>query len=281
MPAELTGTAGLAGTTLLFCPADRSDRFARAAAAADLVILDLEDGVAPPARPAARAALVAALPDLDPARTVVRVSPAGTPDFAADLAALDGTGVRLVMLAKAESAAQVAQLAGFAVLALCETARGVLAAPELAAAANVVGLMWGAEDLVAGLGGRSSRFDDGRYRDVARYARAAVLLAAGAHGRQAIGAVYLDIADLDGEARDAAASGFGLKACIHPTQVPVVRTAFAPSADEVAWARRVLAAAREAGVGVFAFEGRMVDAPILRHAELLLRAAQSAPAAGR
>ncbi|MCM3926517.1 aldolase/citrate lyase family protein, partial [Frankia sp. AiPs1] len=214
-------------------------------------------------------------------RTVVRVSPAGTPDFAADLAALAGTGVRLVMLAKAESAAQVAQLAGFAVIALCETARGVLAAPELAAAANVVGLMWGAEDLVAGLGGRSSRFDDGRYRDVARYARAAVLLAAGAHGRQAIDAVYLNIADLDGlgaEARDAAASGFGLKACIHPTQVPVVRAAFAPSADEVAWAHRVLTAAREAGVGVFAFEGRMVDAPVLRHAEHLLRAAASVPA---
>ncbi|WP_261568170.1 HpcH/HpaI aldolase/citrate lyase family protein [Frankia gtarii] len=277
-------SAELGGTTLLFCPADRPDRFARAAAAADLVILDLEDGVAPPARPAARKALVAALPGLDPARTVVRVSPAGTPDFAADLAALAGTGVRLVMLAKAESAAQVAQLAGFAVIALCETARGVLAAPELAAAANVVGLMWGAEDLVAGLGGRSSRFDDGRYRDVARYARAAVLLAAGAHGRQAIDAVYLDIADSDGlaiEARDAAASGFGLKACIHPTQVPVVRAAFAPSADEVAWAHRVLAAAGEAGVGVFAFEGRMVDAPVLRHAEHLLRAAASVPSAAR
>jgi citrate lyase subunit beta/citryl-CoA lyase len=268
----------VAGSALLFCPADRPERFARAATAADLVILDLEDGVAPEGRARARAALVEAAPGLDPRRTVVRVNPVTTAEFAADLAALDRTGLRLCMLAKTESAEQPAQLgAGRAVIALCETPAGVLAAPAIAAAANVVALMWGAEDLLAGLGGRSSRHPDGRYRDVARHARATVQLAAAAAGRAAIDAVYLDIPDLEGlarEARDAAATGFAAKACIHPSQVPVVREAFRPSAAEVDWATRVLRAAERADGGVFAFEGRMVDAPVLRHAEHLLRAAR-------
>lgn len=268
----------LAGPALLFCPADRPDRFARAAAVADVVILDLEDGVAPADRPAARANLAAAA--LDPARTVVRLNPAGTADHELDLATLAGTAYRTVMLAKAEQPADVARLGSGAgtpplrVVALCETARGVLNAAALAAEPATVALMWGAEDLVVSLGGRSSRHPDGRYRDVARHARSQVLLAAGAHGRAAVDAVHLDIADLAGqeaEARDAAASGFAATACIHPSQVPVVRAAFAPSAAEADRARRVLAAAAGAP-GVFAFEGRMVDRPVLEQARRLLRA---------
>ena len=91
----------------------------------------------------------------------------------------------------------------------------------------------------------------------------------------AVDSVYLDIPDLEGlraEAEDGAATGFAAKACIHPTQAAVVREAFRPPAEEVAWARRVLAAA-EGNHGVFAFEGRMVDAPVLRHAEQVLRSA--------
>jgi citrate lyase subunit beta/citryl-CoA lyase len=103
-----------------------------------------------------------------------------------------------------------------------------------------------------------------------------VLLAAAAHAVPAIDAVYLDLDDLDGlreETEDAVASGFAAKACIHPRQVAVVRGAFRPTADEVRWAQRVLAAAAGAA-GVFAFEGRMVDAPVLRHAEHVARAAE-------
>jgi citrate lyase subunit beta/citryl-CoA lyase len=135
--------------------------------------------------------------------------------------------------------------------------------------------MWGAEDLVAALGGRSSRHATGPYRDVARHARSAVLLAAAASGTAAVDSVYLDIPDLAGlraEAVDAGASGFLAKACIHPSQVSVVREAFRPSDAELEWARRVLAAA-DGAHGVFAFEGRMIDAPLLRHAEHVLRAA--------
>lgn len=262
------------GPALLFCPADRPERFAKAAGAADVVLLDLEDGVAAADKPTARRALQAT--PLDPERTVVRVNPAGTQDFGLDLDALAQTDYRVVMLAKTESAEQVARLSPYEVVALCETPAGVLAAPEIAAHAAVVALMWGAEDLVAALGGRSSRRSDGTYRDVARHARAQVLLAAGAHRRVAIDAVHLDIEDVEGlrtEADDAAASGFGATACIHPSQTEVVRAAYRPSEQEVDWARRVLAAVAR-NRGVFAFEGQMVDAPVLRHAEHVLARAE-------
>ncbi|TDE98857.1 CoA ester lyase [Occultella glacieicola] len=258
------------GPALLFCPADRPDRFAKASERADAVILDLEDAVAPERKTQARAALRAE--PLDPADTIVRVNPAGGPEFEADLEALAGTDYRTVMLAKAESPAQVARLDGFDVIALCETALGVLAAPVLAAAPAVHALMWGAEDLLASLGGTTSRGPDGAYRDVARTARSAVLLAAGAYGKAAIDTVHLDIADLDGlarEAEDANASGFSATACIHPGQVETIRAAYRPGPDQVAWAREVLAAAG-ARPGVFRHRGRMVDEPVLRQARAIL-----------
>ncbi|HEY1158111.1 MAG TPA: aldolase/citrate lyase family protein, partial [Arthrobacter sp.] len=157
-------------------------------------------------------------------------------------------------------------------------ALGVLNAPAIAAAPNVVGLMWGAEDLLATLGGTSSRTDDGGYRAVALHARSSVLEAARAFGKEAVDAVYTNIPDLDGlaaEAADAVASGFSSKACIHPSQAEVVRKAYAPSDDEVAAAQALLAAAESAGSGVFRYEGKMIDGPILKHAqEIIRRAAQ-------
>lgn len=265
-----------AGPALLFCPADRPERYAKAAAAADVVILDLEDGVAAADKTAARRALQETL--LDPERTVVRVNPADSEEHARDLEALAGTPYGTVMLAKTESAEQVEALGPRSVIGLCETPRGVVEAAAIAAAGPTVALMWGAEDLVAGLGGRSSRFPGGVYRDVARVARAQVLLAAGAARRLAIDAVHLDIGDFDGlrgEAEDAAACGFAGTACIHPTQAEVVRRAYLPTEDQLAWARRLLAAA-VGQRGVFAFEGGMVDGPVLRHAEQLLRRGQTA-----
>jgi citrate lyase subunit beta/citryl-CoA lyase len=265
----------LPGPAPLFCPADRPDRYAKALAAADGVILDLEDGVGADAKDAGRDALVAA--DLDPARVIVRVNAAGTPEHAADIAALRGTGYRLIMLAKTESRAQLDELGDeWRVVALCETALGIVNAAEIAAAPNVVAMMWGAEDLIASMRGRSSRFPDGRYRDVALHARSATLLAASAHGRPAIDSVYVDIPDLDGlaaESQDAAASGFALKACIHPSQVAVIRKAFRADEAQVAWARRVLAAARDASAhdkGAIKVDGQMIDAPLIRQAEAVL-----------
>ncbi|WP_067853323.1 HpcH/HpaI aldolase/citrate lyase family protein [Nocardia shimofusensis] len=261
------------GPAWLFCPADRPERFAKAADVADVVILDLEDGVAPADKAAARAALVDT--PLDPERTVIRVNAAGTDEHALDLLALAGTRYRRLMLPKAESAEQIAGLADFEVIALVESPLGALAVNQVVRAGNAIGVMWGAEDLVAGLGGTSSRHPDGTYRDVAKHVRSTTLLAAKAHGTLALDSVYLNIRDLDGlraESEDAVASGFDIKVAIHPSQVEVIRAAYAPSEAEISWAKRVLAEVPHHR-GVFAFEGRMVDGPVLLHAEQMLRRA--------
>lgn len=271
------------GPALLFCPADRPERYVKAAERADAVILDLEDAVAPEAKAQARKNLIEN--PLPPERTIVRINAADTSDFALDLAAVLQTEYRTVMLAKAESAGQLKAIAdhgvqpraSLQVIALCETALGVLRAAEIAQEPNVVGLMWGAEDLVASLGGSASRHDDGRYRAVALQARSQVLLAAGAFGKAAIDAVYLDIPDAAGlatEVHDAVASGFTATACIHPSQAGVIRTGYSPSAAQLDQARELLAAAATAGNGVFQFNGKMVDGPVLRHAEQVLRRAR-------
>ncbi len=262
------------GPALLFCPADRPDRYAKALERADAVVIDLEDAVDPARRVAAREALAAS--SLDPARVIVRVNPAGTDDHAADLSALAMTPYDAVMLPKAERPGHLADLRGLRTIALCETAAGVLAAPELARQEGVIALMWGAEDLVASLGGTASRHTDGRYRDVAAHARSAVLLAAGAAGIAAVDTVHLDIDDLAGlaeEAEDAAAVGFAATACIHPGQVETIRAAYRPGAEELAEAEAILAAAAETGGGVFRFRGRMVDEPVVAHARAVLRRA--------
>ncbi len=269
------------GPALLFCPADRPERYQKASERADAVILDLEDAVAPADKQRARGAILAQVgaadvPELDPSRTIVRINPAGTDEFDKDLHCLAHTPYTTVMLAKAESPAQLKALAGYHVIALCETAAGVLNAAAIAAEPNVVALMWGAEDLIASLGGTSSRKDDGGYRAVALHARSTVLLAAGAAGKAAVDAVYVNIPDLDGlavEAADAVASGFGSKACIHPTQAAVVREAYAPSGADVSAAKELLQAAASAGSGVFQFNGKMIDGPILKHAEATIRRA--------
>lgn len=259
------------GPALLFCPADRPERFEKALDRADAVIIDLEDAVLPVNKPEARKAL--RLSDLDPDRVIVRVNPPQTEEFQADLAAIARTDYRTVMIAKAEDQEEIFNIPrSYELIALCETARGVQEAPVLAALDNVSALMWGAEDLVASLGGTSSRHADGSYRAIARHTRSRVLLAAGAEGKATIDAVYIDIPDTEGlrdEAEDAVASGFRAKACIHPSQVEIVREAYRPTTEELAWARAVLDAA-ETERGVFQFEGQMVDLPVLRHARTII-----------
>ncbi|KMO74636.1 CoA ester lyase [Mycolicibacterium chubuense] len=261
---------GANGPGWLFCPADRPERFEKAAAAADVVILDLEDGVAAKDRAVARQALIDT--PLDPARTVVRVNPVGTPDHARDLEALASTGYTTVMLAKTETAEQVASLAPRDIVVLVETPLGALAVTETARVDNACAVMWGAEDLFAVTGGTANRWPDGSYRDVAQHVRSQSLLAAKAYGRLALDSVYLDIRDLDGlraESDDAVAVGFDAKVAIHPTQVAVIRAAYAPTDEQVDWARRVLDTARTQR-GVFQFGGIMVDAPVLRRAERIV-----------
>lgn len=269
------------GPAMLFCPADRPERYQKAAERADVVILDLEDAVSPENRVAARESLVAN--PIDPDRTVVRINPYGTGDYRRDLAALADTNYRVVMQAKAETPESITET-GLQTIALIETPAGAIRVNDIAAAVNCIGLMWGAEDLVAGLGGKSSRFgvdeaDPGGYRDVARYTRAVVRLAAAAHAKFAIDAVHIDFRDVDGlvaEVTDAVALGYGATACIHPSQVPIIRAGYSPTTDEIDWARKVIDGAQEFGGGVFSIDGRMIDGPVLRQAEAVLTRAASA-----
>ncbi|HCS58204.1 MAG TPA: CoA ester lyase [Gordonia polyisoprenivorans] len=280
--AESFGNAWApAGPAMLFCPADRPERYQKAADRADVVILDLEDAVAPENRVAAREALIAH--PLDPDRTVVRINPAGTGDYRRDLAALSDTNYRVVMQAKAETVESITETA-LQTIALIETPTGVVRVNDIAAGVNCIGLMWGAEDLVAGLGGKSSRFGpdeprSGTYRDVARYARSAVRLAAAANGKFAVDSVHIDFRDIDGlrdEVTDAVALGYAATACIHPSQVDIIRAGYSPSDEELQWARRVIDGAAEFGGGVFSIDGQMIDGPVFRQAEAVLsRAAAS------
>jgi citrate lyase subunit beta/citryl-CoA lyase len=269
-------TAWQPGPAWLFCPADRPDRYHKALDAADVVILDLEDAVAPDHKDSAREALRQLARDgiLDLDRTVVRVNASASAAHEADVRLAKELSFPRVMLAKAEHPHDLRSLE-CGVIPLVETARGVEWAVALTEAQNVLGLMWGAEDLIAGMGGTGSRRADGGYRDAARFARVRVLTAAKARGLLAIDAVHMDIADAGGlaaECEDAVATGFDATAAIHPSQVPVIRAAYRPPAGQVDWARRLLAHAGQ-DRGVTTFEGRMVDGPVFKQAERILRLA--------
>lgn len=270
------------GPAWLFCPADRLDRYLKALAVSDVVILDLEDAVSPDRKETAREALrvLATKGALDVDRTVVRINGADSPEHRSDVDLVTELSIPRVMLAKAEHPRDASVLP-CAVIVLIETARGVELASAVADAPNVIGMMWGADDLVASLGGTSSRGADGAYRDVARFARSRVLIAAKASGLLALDAVHLDIADTDGlaaECEDAVAIGFDATVAIHPSQVEVVRASYRPDDGRVAWATRLL---EHVGTdrGVTTFEGRMVDGPIFKQAERVVSLYASPPQA--
>jgi citrate lyase subunit beta/citryl-CoA lyase len=260
--------------TYLFVPGDRPERFAKAlASGADAIVLDLEDAVAAPAKAAARAAVTRALA-ADASRFVVRINDHSTPWFADDLALLAAYGAPAVMLPKAEHAADVERVRGacpeIAVLALVETARGVLAAEALAAAPGVQRLVFGTIDyaLDLDLGGELAPtigMDHAASR-LALASRAAGISAPVAGVTVALDDEALLLADL---AR-ARAHGFTAKLCIHPRQVAPIHAALAPTATELAWAERVLAAADAAGGAAVQLDGRMVDKPVIERARRLL-----------
>ena len=243
--------------SFLFVPGDRPDRFAKAAAAgADVVVLDLEDAVAPGAKVAAREHVVAWLAEGHTA--VVRVNAAGTEWHADDVAAVRDA---VVMVPKAERPADLDGLRS--VLPLVETARGVAAAHELCRVSSVVRPVFGSIDLAADLG------VDPVSRTALLHARSALVLAAAAAGcAPPVDGVTTALSDVDAvrdDTRHAVELGFTGKLCVHPRQVPVVHEAFRPSEEELAWARSVLAA----GDGVTVVDGQMVDRPVLLRAERL------------
>jgi citrate lyase beta subunit len=265
--------------SLLFAPASDEHKLRKALAGqADAVVADLEDGVAPDEKTAARQIAEALLADVEPGRkSALRVNPPGTEWFDDDLDLAGRLGLDFLMLPKATpDAVAVLGPAGPPVLAIIETAAGLRLAYETAAAARVFALALGSHDLGAEL--RTTPRSDGL--DVL-YARSKVVADSAAAGRRApFDTVYLDVRDaagLEQECLLARTLGFRGKLCIHPGQVETVTRAFAPSEEELEWARRVLdahSAGLREGRGAVALDGKMVDTPIVRHAEQLLAEAR-------
>lgn len=264
----------------LFVPGDRPERFDKAlASAADAVVVDLEDAVAPAAKAQARDALAALLASgRERARIVVRINDETTPWFDADLALLRDGNPATVMLPKAERAQSIERLRdacpGIAVLPLIESARGVLAADVLAAADGVQRLVFGTIDfaldmdlqgeLAATLG-----------LDAAAARLALASRAAGIQPPVAGVTVAIDDeAQLRADFERARAHGFAAKLCIHPRQLAPVHALLAPSADELAWARRVLLAAEAAGGAAVQLDGRMIDKPVIERARRIVQRAR-------
>lgn len=261
----------MSARSYLFVPADRPERYAKAlASGADAVIVDLEDAVAPAAKERARATLAAWL-DSGGAGIVVRINAAASPEFDADLAIAARPGVVAVVVAKAERVEGLARVRAAApaaaLLPLIETAAGIDRVREIAGAPGVQRLVFGSIDLQLDLGVEG----DG---DELLVFRSALVLASRLAGLDApvdgVSTAIDDAAALDADTRRARRLGFGAKLCIHPRQVAVVHAAFAPSADELAWAGRVVAAAAAAAGGAVAVDGRMVDRPVLLRAQALL-----------
>ncbi|GAB3518209.1 HpcH/HpaI aldolase/citrate lyase family protein [Phytohabitans suffuscus] len=262
-----------AARSLLFVPADRPDRFVKAVGSgADLVILDLEDAVPPERKEDARAAVVRALAG-GAGRFVVRVNAAAGEHFARDCAALARSAAPVpVMLPKVEGHAQLTalldRLPDTRVLALVETARGVLAAREIAAHPATARLAFGSVDFSLDTGTREQS-------ETTTWARAQLVLAAAAEGRPGpVDGVTVRLDDPDRCAADsarAAGQGFTGKLCVHPAQVAPVNRAFTPGGEELRWARRVLASPR---AGAASVDGEMVDGPVRARAEAVLRRAE-------
>jgi len=276
----------------LFLPGSRPELFAKGATgAADALSFDLEDAVPEDAKAVARRQ-VAEFVQSGAAReagklVIVRVNALGTPHFVDDIKALAVPGVDLINLPKCESADEVrAAAAAIAhmdsadasasagLLVNIESAKGLRHAAQIAAAhPRVRGLQLGLGDLFEPLG--IDRYDSANVHA----AMFALRLAAGEAGVWCLDGARADIADEIGylaEARMARSLGLIGKTCIHPKQVVLANSVFALATDEVEFAQRVVAAAREAaalGRGAFTVDGRMIDAPFLRRAEAILAAA--------
>jgi len=263
-----------AARSLLFAPADDARKLRKAAGSgAHGVIADLEDGVAPSEREAARANVESAFADVgDELLRCVRINPPGTPDHERDVELVRRLSQPVIVLPKATPLALDA-ISGLApVLAIVETPAGLDAARELASRPAVHGLALGNLDLSAQLGLRPRA--DGLELLMPR---ATLVLAAAVAGILApFDGVHPDYRDESGlrEVVGLAASmGMRGKLCIHPAQVTPVNEGFGTSEEERAWARAVLdeseAASRE-GRGVAVLDGTMIDAPVVARARALL-----------
>lgn len=280
--------------SILFVPGNKGRMLDKARTLpADALILDLEDGVPPSEKEAARATVRQALTSgaYEP-YVILRLNALSTGLAEEDLLEAFTGRVDAVCLPKAQTPGDVGRLSALvaqaedrhgvprgdvAICLMVETALGVLNAYQMANM-NVRALFLGGEDLVRDLGAVRSKGG----QELA-HARAQVVLAARAAGALAIDTVFTDLTDLGGllaEAQTARRLGYSGKLIIHPAQIELVHRAFAPSPEEVVHAQRVLeafAAAEARGDGVLALDGQMIDAPIVARAREILAMAGGTP----
>jgi citrate lyase subunit beta/citryl-CoA lyase len=281
----------------LFVPGDSQPKLDKApSCGADVVIVDLEDAVAPPAKQAARMLALSFL-KAHPATTKgfgrwVRINPLDGQLWREDLAAVMPGRPDGIIVPKAAGPEQLQALAGE--LTAQEPRNGIangttrilpLVSETPAAALGIAGylsaplprlagLTWGAEDLSAAIGASRKRDERGRWMDVFRHVRAQVLLTAHARGVLAIDTLHAEFRDLDGLRRNAAESyseGFSGMLAIHPSQVSVINEAFTPGEQEIAHARAIVNAfSANPGAGALQLDGQMIDQPHLDQARRLL-----------
>jgi len=277
--------------SLLYSPGDDRRMLETAVeTAADTVIFDLEDAVAPASKEQARRTVQSTLDALDdPAPNVaVRVNPYDL-SGRADVDAVVGdvaTPPDSVLLPKVDDADPVEALhdqlaalgaSNVGIVPLIETAAGVLSADEIAAAPGVTAVAYGDQDFTADIGATVT--DD---KTESLYARQRTVVAAAAAGVDALDTVHTDIEDVAGlreQTEFVVELGFDGKLAIHPDQIPVINEAFTPTSDELEWAEKVLAGqerASEADAGVFTVDGQMIDPPLVERARTIVRRAEAA-----
>ncbi|HEY4071283.1 MAG TPA: CoA ester lyase [Sphingomicrobium sp.] len=268
----------------LFVPADSEKKIAKALdSEADAVIFDLEDSVAPANKAAARDILKQLPQRSDGPQLWMRVNPIGTQFHKEDLHLIGVAEIHGIVLPKAESGADVTQLAhrtgSIPIHAIVtETAAslfGLLSYRD--PKSSLAAMSWGAEDLSAALGASSKYDGSGELSFTYRLARSLCLAGAVAANVQPVDGVFADFRDEDGlraESEAARREGFAGKLAIHPAQVAVINAAFTPSGEEVVHAEEIVAAFEaHPDAGVLSIRGRMVDRPHLVQAKRVLERA--------
>lgn len=255
--------------SLLFAPGHRPERFDKALhSGAGAVILDLEDAVAAADKRAARDAIAQWLSPTRP--VLLRVNAINEPGHDDDLAVAGLPGVAGIVLAKAESPAQLdavaARCPGVPLLPLIESARGLVQCEAIAAHPQVVALVFGAVDFCLDVAVQDDALLDSVRLRLSIASRAGRLAAP----IDSVTTGFGDTAPVQAAALRARALGFGGKLCIHPAQVEVVNAAFQPSAAQLEWAHRVLAAERASAGAATALDGQMLDLPVFARARQLL-----------
>ncbi|MFC0684906.1 HpcH/HpaI aldolase/citrate lyase family protein [Novosphingobium clariflavum] len=286
----------IAARSWLFAPGDSEKKMTKAMdGEADIVLIDLEDAVAPDAKAAARVMVhdfIAANPD-QRGRLWVRVNPLDGPHTLADLVAVMPARPGGIMLPKVygrqdvevldrylealEVASGIEQGSTPVIVLITETAEAMFHTGDYKGAPRVVALTWGAEDLADSIGASSNRNADGSYAFTYELARSLTVLGAATAGVTAIETISADFKDLEAlkaRAEKVRRDGYRGMMAIHPAQVPVINEAFTPTEAEIAEAQEIVDVfAANPGVGAIGWKGGMLDRPYLARAQRLLRQA--------